>query len=76
MSELNHISHENNQTYVNAKLADEALDRAEIEAAEKAALKHHTKLQLQETIDLEGNGDGRSRDAQLLNIYASQTVRG
>ncbi|WP_066013529.1 hypothetical protein [Endozoicomonas atrinae] len=76
MSELNQIGQENNPIYIQAELADEARDKAEIREAEKAALKHQTKLQLQETIDLEGNGDGRSRDAQLLNIYASQSVKG
>ncbi|WP_257282801.1 hypothetical protein [Endozoicomonas sp. SESOKO1] len=76
MSELYNVSHEHNPVYRQAELADEARDKAEIREARKAALEHHTKLQLQETIDLDGNGDGRSRDARLLNIYASQIIRG
>ncbi|KEI69664.1 hypothetical protein [Endozoicomonas elysicola] len=76
MSELNNIRQDQNPIFIQAEFADEVRDKAEIREAEKAALKHHNKLQLEETIDLDGNGDGRSRESQLLNIYASKAIRG
>ena len=77
MSEIsNGINNENNQVYIQADLADKALDKAEVEEAKKLALEFQTKIHLQNVIDIEGDGDGRSRDARLLNIYASHAIRG
>ncbi|WP_257295047.1 hypothetical protein [Endozoicomonas sp. YOMI1] len=76
MSQLYNVSQENNPIYRQAELADAARDDAELREARKAALEHHTKLQLQEVIDLDGNGDGRTRESRLVNILASQIVRG
>ncbi|USE36660.1 hypothetical protein [Endozoicomonas sp. SCSIO W0465] len=76
MSQLYNVSQENNPIYRQAELADAAKDRDDLRANRKAADEYHTNLQLQQTIDLDGNGDGRSKDSRLLNILASKSVIG
>ncbi|MBO9480392.1 hypothetical protein [Salinisphaera sp. G21_0] len=76
MSQLYNVSQENNPIYRQAEIADAALDDAQLREARKAADLHHTKLQLEEIIDLDGNGDGRSNDSRLLTILARQRVLG
>ncbi|MGO0309508.1 hypothetical protein ACTL6P_23505 [Endozoicomonas acroporae] len=76
MSQLYDVSQENNPIYIQAELADAALKAEQLREAREAADKHHFKLQLEETIDLDGNGDGRSHDSRLLNILARQSVIG
>ncbi|MBO9493686.1 hypothetical protein J7438_06255 [Thalassotalea sp. G20_0] len=76
MSQLYNVNQENNPIYRQAELADAAKDRADIEKSREAALEYHTMLQLKDTIDLDGNGDGRSNDSRLLSILARQRVLG
>ncbi|WP_422444392.1 MULTISPECIES: hypothetical protein [unclassified Endozoicomonas] len=76
MSQLYNVNQENNPIYRQAELADAAKDRADIEKSREAALEYHTRLQLEDTIDLDGNGDGRSNDSRLLSILARQRVLG
>lgn len=76
MSQLYNVNQENNPIYRQAEIADAAKDRADIEKSREAALEYHTMLQLKDTIDLDGNGDGRSNDSRLLSILARQRVLG
>ena len=76
MSDLYNVSQEHNPIYKQAELADLARDRAEIEEAKKIAQEYHTRLLLQGTLGIKENGDGMSRDSQLLFIYAKKAIRG